>query len=335
MSFDPPDAADRIYAQVTQHWQAADSLLPRPATLAPGCGTELIATGTGGHPVGVASCVHWQGAPGSLDLCWGAARRFELTTRIAGPDVAGALDSLLLQWASHLARTSAAYDEDSAALVTWPSRDVTAATTLLSHGFTPMAVIAARASKIGPAANAPAPAASPATDPATTPASGGVRIKRATPADAAEVARLGAETVRYDSYFGGVMDRPWTAEALHQVIAGFLAAPQPWVWLAERDGASIGMLAAEPPDAAGWIAPLAGRAPVAYLLLLGVSQDERGSGVGTALTAQFHRQTETAGIGVTLLHYAQTNPLSAPFWGRQGYRPLWTVWETRPARAIR
>ncbi len=353
MSVDPPDAADSIYAQVTHQWQAADPLLPQPAPLAPGCGAELIATGAGGHPVGVASCEHWQGAPGSLDLCWGAARRFELSTRIAGPDVADMLDSLLLQWAGHLARTPAAYDEDSAALVTWPSRDVTAVTTLLSHGFTPMAVIAARASRSGPAANAPdpaaspttvpdpaaspatAPAASPATAPATTPAPAGVRIKRATPADAAEVARLGAETVRYDSYFGGVMDRPWTAEALRQEVAGFLATPQPWVWLAERDGASIGMLAAEPPDVAGWIAPMAGRAPVAYLLLLGVSPDERGSGVGTALTARFHRETETAGIGVTLLHYAQTNPLSAPFWGRQGYRPLWTVWETRPARAIR
>jgi GNAT superfamily N-acetyltransferase len=327
MSFDSPDAADSIYAQVTHQWQAVDPLLPQPATLAPGCGAKLIATGTGGHPAGVASCEHWQGAPGSLDLCWGAVRRFELTTRIAGPDVADTLDSLLLQWAGHLARTPAAYDEDSAALVTWPSRDVTAVTTLLSHGFTPMAVIAARTARSGPAGND--------ADPAAEPAPAGVLIKRATHADAGEIARLGAETVRYDSYFGGVMDRPWTAEALRQEVTGFLAAPQPWVWLAERDGASIGMLAAEPPDVAGWIAPMAGRAPVAYLLLLGVGPDERGGGVGTALTARFHRQTETAGIGVTLLHYAQTNPLSAPFWGRQGYRPLWTVWETRPARAIR
>jgi len=37
---------------------------------------------------------------------------------------------------------------------------------------------------------------------------------------------------------------------------------------------------------------------------------------------------------VTLLHYAQVNPLSAPFWSQQGYRPLWTVWETAPARAL-
>jgi hypothetical protein len=29
------------------------------------------------------------------------------------------------------------------------------------------------------------------------------------------------------------------------------------------------------------------------------------------------------------------NPLSAPFWSQQGYRPLWTTWEARPASAIR
>jgi hypothetical protein len=24
-----------------------------------------------------------------------------------------------------------------------------------------------------------------------------------------------------------------------------------------------------------------------------------------------------------------------PFWGHQGYRPLWTTWEARPARMLR
>jgi hypothetical protein len=35
------------------------------------------------------------------------------------------------------------------------------------------------------------------------------------------------------------------------------------------------------------------------------------------------------------LHYAQLNPLSAPFWNRMGYRPLWTGWEVRPAASLR
>lgn len=40
-------------------------------------------------------------------------------------------------------------------------------------------------------------------------------------------------------------------------------------------------------------------------------------------------------VAVTLLHHGQLNPLSAPFWSRMGYRPLWTNWEIRPARALR
>jgi GNAT superfamily N-acetyltransferase len=330
MSFVSPDIADSINAQVTSLWQTTDPLLPEPAPLTEGCGEALIATAPDGHPAAFASCEHWRGEPESLDLTWGAARRFQLTPRIAGPDVAGALDSLLLQWASHLARTSAAYDEDSAAIVSWPSRDVTGAATLLRHGFAPMAVIAARTTKRA------TPAGSDGTgEPASGPARAGLSIRRATPADAADVARLGIETVRYDSYFGGVNERSWTATALQHEADRFLAADEPWIWLAERDGTGIGMLFAEPPGAAGWIAPLVSRAPVAYLLLLGVLPGERGGGVGAALTARFHSELDTAGVAVTLLHYAQTNPLSAPFWGRQGYRPLWTVWETRPARAIR
>lgn len=76
-------------------------------------------------------------------------------------------------------------------------------------------------------------------------------------------------------------------------------------------------------------------APAAYTVLLDVLSGERGSGVGAALVARLHYEAEAAGVAVTLLRYEQLNPLSAPFWSRQGYRPLWTLWEVRPARAIR
>jgi len=48
-----------------------------------------------------------------------------------------------------------------------------------------------------------------------------------------------------------------------------------------------------------------------------------------------HDELSARGIDVTLLHYSQMNPLSAPFWHRMGYRPLWTTWEARPAAALR
>lgn len=51
--------------------------------------------------------------------------------------------------------------------------------------------------------------------------------------------------------------------------------------------------------------------------------------------SRLHHEIEAAGVAVTLLHYAQINPLSAPFWSQQGYRPLWTAYEARPARIFR
>ena len=44
---------------------------------------------------------------------------------------------------------------------------------------------------------------------------------------------------------------------------------------------------------------------------------------------------DAQGVAVTLLHYAQVNPVSVPFWSRMGYRPLWTAWDIRPAAALR
>jgi GNAT superfamily N-acetyltransferase len=61
----------------------------------------------------------------------------------------------------------------------------------------------------------------------------------------------------------------------------------------------------------------------------------RGAGVGAALVARAHTEMAAAGVALALLHYEQANPLSTPFWARQGYRPLWTSWEARPASAIR
>jgi hypothetical protein len=43
---------------------------------------------------------------------------------------------------------------------------------------------------------------------------------------------------------------------------------------------------------------------------------------------------DARGVDTVLLHYAQMNPLSAPFWNRMGYRPLWTGWEVRPAASL-
>jgi GNAT superfamily N-acetyltransferase len=300
----------------------------------------LTVTGADGPPTATATCEHWAGDAESLDLSWGAAHRFQLAPQIAGPDAAGALDGLLSQWRDHLAAVPGTDDEDTAALVTWPSRDVHGIRTLLRHGLTPMEVIAARPTA-GPAdaparrAEGLAVSASPDASPEAGPAQRGWRIRRAGPADIDVVARLGVEVIRFDAHFGGVTERPGTAAAMRREAAGLLAGPEPWTWLAERDGTAIGMLAAQRPEAAGWIAPMVRLTPAAYLMLMFVLPGERASGVGAALTARLHREVEAAGVPVTLLHYEQSNPLSVPFWSQQGYRPLWTTWAARPARTVR
>ena len=162
-----------------------------------------------------------------------------------------------------------------------------------------------------------------------------VRIRRAGPADLDEVVRLGLETIRYDAHFGTVIERPETPGALRHEAGQVLAAPGPWVWLAERDGAPVGLLYAEQPELAGWIAPMAAAAPVAYLELMEMLPGHRGRGVAAALTGELHRAADESGVAVTLLHYEQVNPLSGPFWHQQGYRPLWTSWEARPASTLR
>lgn len=321
----PADSGDPLGAladAISARWQAADPLLPRVPTVQPGAGCDatFIVPGPGGLPVAAGACEHWVGAPESLELTWGAARRFQLTAQVGGPDVTAGLDDLLAQWRGHLIGLPGADDPDSAAVVSWPSRDVDGIATLLRRGFAPRGVVAAR-----PAAGRP-PSDRAAAD---------FSVRLAGPADLDTVARLGLAVIKFDAHFGGVVERPSTAAALRTEAAGMLAQPAPWIWLAERSDEAIGLLMAEDPGATGWIAPMTGRTPVAYNMLTFVSAAERGTGVGSALAARFHAAAHSAGVPLTLLHYEQTNPLSAPFWGQQGYRPLWTSWEARPASTLR
>jgi len=326
-----------ISAAAGRRWQAIDTLLPAPK-VPPGCGARLVVTGAGGRAVAVGACEHWEGAPDSLELSWGAARRFQLTGAISVADVAGVLDRLLSLWRDHLAGVPGTGGEDTAAVITWPSRDIRAAAALRRHGLVPVEVIAARSAgrhRAGPAAGPPprADGSGGYREPAAGQAAGGLRIRRAVPADLDVVAGLGLEVIRFDAHFGKVIERPGSAAAMRREAARLLAGPQAWTWLAERDGRAVGMVAAERPQSAGWIAPMVHAAPVAYLELMYTLPDERGSGIGTALVAALHRDIDAA-AAVTLLHYEQLNPLSVPFWSRQGYRPLWTTWEARPARSI-
>ena len=334
-----PDAAGSIRPPMFERWQRIDPLLPAavPWYAAPSCGAPLLVSGPDGRPTAAGRCEHWAGPPQSLELSWGTARRFRLSAEIAGPDVAVGLDGLLGRWREHLADIPGTGDPDTAAVVDWPCRDVDGIAVLLRHGLAPLEVLAARAVPPGVARSTDTFGKTdldPETDldPKTV---DGLRIRRAEPGDFRTVARLGLEVIRWDSLFGTVTERSETLGALEEEALGLVAGPGPWTWLAERDGEAVGLLAAQRPEAAGWIAPFAGRASVAYLMLMFVEPGERGGGAGSALVEVFHREAEAAGVGVILLHYEQLNPLSAPFWNRHGYRPLWTTWEAVPASIMR
>jgi GNAT superfamily N-acetyltransferase len=329
MSATAEESSQNVAALVARRWQRFDSLLPAPAAMpATGFGHVLVAD-AGGEQVALGRCNHRAPGPESLDLTWGAARRFELAVQIGGLDVATSLDLLLSRWREHLDSEPDTDEWDSAAVVTWPSRDIAGVKTLLARGFAPLAVIAARPTRYGSFSAA----ARPSDETVQTPSD--VCIRRARPADVDELVRLGLEVIRFDAEVSAVIERPGTAAALRRELAELAAGPESWVWVAERGGSAIGMLAAERPETARWIAPMVSAAPVAYLLLMGVTAPQRGAGVGAAMLARLHNEIEACGVAVTLLHYAQVNPLSAPFWSQQGYRPLWTVWEAGPARAFR
>jgi GNAT superfamily N-acetyltransferase len=316
------EAVEAARQAVARRWQVIDPLLPEPGEPAKTCGIDLTVTSADGRIVAAGYCRHVHLRPGSLELAWGAASQFALTAWVAEPDGGNGLGQLLERWRSHLSRQPDVADEDSAAMVRWPSREVSGVRVLLEHGLRPLTVIAAR-----PAARAidgGKVRASPA----------GLRIRRAGEGDEDALERLGMEMMRYDAHFGSVAVRANTARGLRESAARTVAAAQPWTWLAERDGEAVGMVQAEPPEAAGWVAPLVRAQPVAYLGEMSVLPGARGAGVGTALVEHLHRELDAAGAAVTLLHHAQLNPLSAPFWNRMGYRPLWTSWEIRPARRL-
>jgi predicted N-acetyltransferase YhbS len=316
------EAAATALRAVASRWRAVDPLLPEPSEPAATCGAELTVTSADGRVVAAGVCRHVHTKPGSLELAWGAARQFALTPWVAGPDVGKGLDQLLERWRTHLARQQDAADRDSAAMVRWPSRDVDGVRALLEHGLRPLTVIAAR----------PAARAIDDSMAATSPA--GLRVREAGQRDVDALERLGMEMMRYDARFGSVAVRPDTARNLRETAAEWLSAPHPWAWVAERDGEAVGMVHAEPPEAARWVAPLVGAQPAAYLGEMSVLPGARGAGVGTALVRHLHRELDATGAAVTLLHHAQLNPLSAPFWNRMGYRPLWTSWEIRPANVL-
>lgn len=300
-----------------ERWRRLDPLLPEPGPVTGTCG-ETFRTADGD---GYAVCRHFVMPANSLDQTWAAATEYILSPRVAGPDVRSGLDQLLTQWRDHVSGIPEAHAEDSAAKLSWPSRDTTGVRALQRHGLTPMTVVGAR-----PAKRAIAPGIT-----------AGVTVRAAGAADLTAAVGFEMGVIRYDEQFGAGQVRPATEQLIRERLVRDLNRQPSWIWLAEdeRTGEPGGLLIMQPPERAGWVAKAVALAPVAYLATMFVQPAERGAGVGAALVSEAHAAIDDLGAAVTLLHYAQVNPVSGPFWSRMGYRPLWTYWEVSPAGFLR
>ncbi|HVQ96479.1 MAG TPA: GNAT family N-acetyltransferase [Mycobacteriales bacterium] len=298
-----------VLAAVADRWRRLDPLLPSPRPWAP----EVPVLAVPGA-VGVPN--HRVPEPGAPLPMWFAAHGFTLRPLVADLEVGPALDRLLTDWSAGIAEPAAAAGADSAAYVFVPSRDTDTFLPLARHGLTAYVVIAARRPgypnlPVGPA-----------------------KVRQATPADLDTVAALALTQARHETPFATTYERPTAAEQIRAEADRALQTPERWVWLAEVDGAAVGLLIGTPPAQNEWLASYTDARPVAYVAVAWVDPVARSAGVGAALAAAAHQAFDNAGIGLTLLHYSMVNPRSVPFWHRLGYRPLWTGWQARPATRL-
>ena len=311
------DALDEVSRAAGRRQLSIDPLLPDPGDPPDGCSPPLITGGHDGHPAGFGVCSHHAIPADSLDQSWGTAVRFVLTLRLSEPDMRPAMDLLLDRWREHLSGLPEAAAADTAAMITWPSREASGVRALLGHGMQPIEVIAAR----------------PAGRAAVAPDVPGLVIREAGPGDVEAVTEMMVELIAHDEQFGATVLRPATESLVRGEAQAALTRRPSWTWLAERRQRLVGLVTVQPPPDAAWIAGMTSLGPAAYLQAGYVVPAERGSGAGAALVRHVHGFLDAAGIAVTLLHYALANPRSGPFWARMGYRPLWTSWQARPAAA--
>jgi GNAT superfamily N-acetyltransferase len=301
---------DGLLAAHRARFAAVDPLLPEPT--GPPDGEALAAATARGDRVAAVVQVQTH-APGAMDLLWSAARVWQLFPFIGGTGTDG-MDALLRAWRRRMDAESPG--RDSACTVTWPSRDAKAIRAFLDHGMVPISVLALR------------------TEPPPKAPGSGPTVRRATERDFEELLALTAHTFAYTGLVAHA--RPGAEQLLAPQLRRNLAAGAP-IWLAEVDGVAVAMadcgwVSASPGTWAGELLPPGNWG---YVNNVATEPSSRGRGVGRTLMAVAHRAFHRMGATGTYLYYNPTNPLASVFWPRQGYRPLWTYWEVRPASALR
>jgi predicted GNAT superfamily acetyltransferase len=251
-------------------------------------------------------------APNAMPTLWSALEVWELHPMVGEHGMA----ELITRWHAMMHRR--APGPDSSCLVTWPSRDVRAARVFLDHGMVPLSTLAVRTA-------APVP-----------PPQGRLQIRRARLRDLDDVVPLALAELEYSAMVGGTVLRANAAAVKREALARHLDQNDP-VWVAERDGIAVALAECWFSDSAAgsWSETRVRHGLWGYINSFSVAPPVRGTGVGRELAAHVHRELGGAGTVGTFLYFNPPNPLSTVFWARQGYRPLWTIWEVRPATALR
>lgn len=308
--------AEALLGAQTARFERVDPLLPAAAP--PPNGDVLTAALPDGERVaGVLARERF--APGSATSLWSALELWELHP-LLGAAGGGGMDALLREWCRVLERHRP--DHDSACLLTWPSRDAESSKPLLSHGFAPLTSMAVRPLRAGsPAHGAP---------------QAGVRIRLASQRDLEVALRLELAELAYSALVGAAVVRPDAETVKRAALIRHLEQGDP-VWLAERDGVVVGLAHCRLMDVtAGSLTGTRLRpGRWGYVNCVSVLDEARGTGVGRELMAVAHHELHRRGATGTFLYFNPPNPLASVFWARQGYRPLWTCWELRPAGALR
>ncbi|MQA13128.1 MAG: GNAT family N-acetyltransferase [Pseudonocardiaceae bacterium] len=300
--------AEELLTAQTQRLRGIDPLLPPAAPPPPG---EVLTTG----PV-AGILVRSEYPLGSPARMWSASHVCELVPLLGGAGFAG-MNDLLAAWHVRLPGLGLP-TADSACVVSWPSRDVECSRALLDHGFVPLSMIAVH-----------------------TPIEPGVPshpdgVRAADPADLEDCVTLALAEQEYSAMVGSSVLRGDTEQIKRGLLAGRLQRGEP-IWVAERDGVVVGLAECGYSDAApgSWTASRLPAGRWGYVNCASVLPGARSRGVGGQLVARVHASFAAAGAAGSYLYYNPPNPLSSVFWPKQGYRPLWTVWEARPATTLR
>ncbi|GAB3903772.1 GNAT family N-acetyltransferase [Kibdelosporangium lantanae] len=300
---------DSLVDAQTAWFAEVDPLLP-PAVRPPDGDVVTAALPTGDRVAGIVSVKSI--APDSLTSLWSALQLWELHPLVGGGH---GMAELLAQWRLMMSRRSTA--PDSSCLVTWPSRDVAATRAFLAHGLTPSSILAVRT---GPAAQA----------------TGSLSIRRARLTDIDVVVDLAMAELEYSAHVGGAVLRPGARQIKERALRQHIGQGDP-VFVAERDGIAVAFAECWFNDSTvgSWSETRLPHGRWGYVNSVSVAPDARNGGVGRELMSVVHGELARAGAERTFLYFNPPNPLSSVFWPRQGYRPLWTIWEARPAGALR